>query len=210
MDIFVVFPSESDLNSHLLTKHKVKGAIDKLTNFTYDSSSHKYRKKDLDVKKNFAEFNFSEYVKKLKENMEYYVKNKLYLQDKKYEIQSESSKLTTANTNKHKDSFETFGNFDKNYKYDKENKYYDYYGTKKNPKKKEKYMITITINRSMITITRATITITRVMIINLIKVEIIIIRTTTIMITTITMIIIIITLFIKEKILKITISQIDI
>ena len=131
-----MFQNENELNSHFITKHKCTSATNKLTNFSYDSSSKKFKKSPQNQQSNANEFNFSTYVKKLKENMESYVKNKMHLKDNLYEVDTSSSQFKPGNKENYDNQHNNYyGKFDSNYKkkgkanrYDKSNQYYDYYG----------------------------------------------------------------------------------
>jgi hypothetical protein len=114
-----------------MTKHKCSNAISKLTNFYYDESTKKYKKNSRSNQSNSTGFNFSEYIKKLKESMEYYVKNKMHLRDNLYEKNNQPQVEQGVYEGHHNYT----GKFDANYRkkpkpnrYDKNNQYYDYYG----------------------------------------------------------------------------------
>ena len=69
-DVYVVFTKEEELISHLITKHKVQNANERLNKLIFE---RKNEKKELQHET--GEFNFSEYVKKLKQDSENYKNN---------------------------------------------------------------------------------------------------------------------------------------
>jgi hypothetical protein len=69
-DIYVVFAKEEELVSHLITKHKVENAEERLNKIIFDK---KNKKKELHHEN--GEFNFTEYVQTLKEDSENWKKN---------------------------------------------------------------------------------------------------------------------------------------
>ena len=69
-DVYVVFTKEEELISHLITKHKVQNANERLNKLIFE---RKDEKKELQHET--GEFNFSEYVKQLKKDSENYKNN---------------------------------------------------------------------------------------------------------------------------------------
>ena len=69
-DVYVVFTKEEELISHLITKHKVQNANERLNKLIFE---RKNEKKELQHET--GEFNFSEYVKQLKKDSENYKNN---------------------------------------------------------------------------------------------------------------------------------------
>mgnify|MGYP002624696947 FL=1 len=69
-DVYVVFTKEEELISHLITKHKVQNANERLNKLIFE---RKNEKKELQHET--GEFNFTEYVKQLKQDSENYKNN---------------------------------------------------------------------------------------------------------------------------------------
>ena len=69
-DVYVVFAKEEELVSHLITKHKVQNATERLNKLVFDRKGS-----DRELQHETGEFNFTEYIKKLKEDSEDYKKN---------------------------------------------------------------------------------------------------------------------------------------
>ena len=69
-DVYVVFSKEEELISHLITKHKIQDANERMNQLIFD---RKDSNKKLQHEK--GEFNFTQYIKKLKEESENYKNN---------------------------------------------------------------------------------------------------------------------------------------
>jgi hypothetical protein len=72
-DMFVVFDTEEKLNSHLFTKHKCVDAQNRIASFHFDEKKVKSSKGNKSCIRD--EFNFTEYVNKLKDRVKDYIKN---------------------------------------------------------------------------------------------------------------------------------------
>jgi hypothetical protein len=68
-DIYVVFTKEAELIAHLITKHKTHNASERLNQLMFNK---KNENKNKESHLENGEFNFTEYIKELKEQSEYY------------------------------------------------------------------------------------------------------------------------------------------
>ena len=75
-DLYVVFSKEEELISHLITKHKVQNANERLNNLIFDRKDS-----DKELLHETGEFNFTQYIKKLKEDSENYKNNNTNIQN---------------------------------------------------------------------------------------------------------------------------------
>ena len=73
-DIYVVFAKEEELIGHLITKHKVKNANERLEKLVFNKRKNSGNNKDLIHET--GEFNFTDYINELKKNSEEYNKKK--------------------------------------------------------------------------------------------------------------------------------------
>ena len=89
-DVYVVFIKEEELISHLITKHKVQNANERLNKLVFDK-----KKEEKELQHETGEFNFTEYVKDLKKQSENYKNsnknrfvnlNEQYLNDEGIEV----------------------------------------------------------------------------------------------------------------------------
>lgn len=71
-DVYVVFEKEEELISHLITKHKVTNAESRLQEIIFRNKTNKEKEGKVYHSKN--EFNFTSYIKKLKQKSENYNK----------------------------------------------------------------------------------------------------------------------------------------
>ena len=67
-DVYVVFTKEEELISHLITKHKVQDANERLNKLVFERKNSDSKEYQLET----GEFNFTQYVKNLKEESENY------------------------------------------------------------------------------------------------------------------------------------------
>ena len=105
-NVHIVFSKEEELISHLIIEHKVKNANERLNQLIFN------RKKDNDKKicHEKGEFNFTEYIKNIKEESEYFKSN------------NENSENSNDEEN---DEVYRYDNYDRNYNnyYNKNNEY---------------------------------------------------------------------------------------
>lgn len=71
-DIYIVFTKEAELIAHLITKHKTHNASERLNQLMFNK---KNENKNKELHNENGEFNFTEYIKELKEQSEYYHQN---------------------------------------------------------------------------------------------------------------------------------------
>ena len=67
-DVYVVFSKEEELLSHLITKHKVENANERLNKLVFDRKNSDPKELQHEV----GEFNFTDYINKIKEESEKY------------------------------------------------------------------------------------------------------------------------------------------
>ena len=112
-DIYIVFTKKSELISHLITKHNIEITNERLNKLIFERQNDE--KEEIHHEK--GEFNFSEYVKDLKEQSEYY-RNSNKNDDEGIEIEY-----------KYLDDYHNHDNFDNfNNSGYKKNRGNDYYG----------------------------------------------------------------------------------
>ena len=111
-DIYIVFTTKSELISHLITKHNIEINNERLNKLIFESQNDE--KKEIHHEK--GEFNFSEYVKDLKEQSEYY-RNSNKNNDEGIEIE-----YKYLDDNHNHDNFNNFNN--SGYKKNRGNDYY--------------------------------------------------------------------------------------
>ena len=120
-DIYIVFTKKSELISHLITKHNIQNANEKLNKLIYDRQNDE--KKEIHHEK--GEFNFSEYVKDLKEQSEYYRnsnKNKFVNLNDKYNDEGIEIEYKYVDDNHNHDNYNNYNN--SGYKKNRGNDYY--------------------------------------------------------------------------------------
>ena len=123
-DIYVVYKKEEELISHLITKHKIQNASERLNKLIFDKKS-KDENKELHHEN--GEFNFTEYIKDLKEQSEYHNKN-------------EEDAFNNANEQYYDEYEDDYHNYNhnngyknnKNYYYENKSHKSNYYGNKIN------------------------------------------------------------------------------
>ena len=71
-DVYVVFAKETELISHLITKHKVENANERLNKLIFERQNSEEFK---ELQHETGEFNFTEFIKKLKEESENFKNN---------------------------------------------------------------------------------------------------------------------------------------
>ena len=125
-DVYVVFSKEEELLSHLITKHKVENANERLNKLVFDRKNSDPKELQHEV----GEFNFTDYINKIKEESEKYkninknrfVKlNEPYINDEGIEV--EYQYYDKGYNNKY-NKYENYNkNYTNNYGNNKYNKY---------------------------------------------------------------------------------------
>ena len=130
-DVYVVFIKEEELISHLITKHKVQNANERLNKLVFDK-----KKEEKELQHETGEFNFTEYVKDLKKQSENYKNsnknrfvnlNEQYLNDEGIEVVyryvDNNRNYNNYNNNYNNKYNNNYNNYNNNYGYNKKNKY---------------------------------------------------------------------------------------
>ena len=120
-DVYVVFGKEEELVSHLITKHKVENANERLNKLVFDRKNSDGKELLHEV----GEFNFTEYINKLKEesekfknsNKNRFIKiNEQYLNDEGIEVEYQYSDNRYNNKNYY-NKYNNYGNYNYNNNY---------------------------------------------------------------------------------------------
>ena len=125
-DVYVVFGKEEELLSHLITKHKVENANERLNKLIFDRKNSDPKELQHEV----GEFNFTEYINNIKEECEKYkntnknrfVKvNEPYLNDEGIEVEYQyyDNRYNNNNYNKYENYKKNYSNNYGNNKYNK-------------------------------------------------------------------------------------------
>ena len=118
-DVYVVFAKEEELVGHLITKHKVQNANERLNKLIFDRKDS-----DQELQHEIGEFNFTEYVKKLKEDSENYRKNNKnrFINMNEQYFNDEGIEIVYRYENNNR-SYNNYNNNYNNYGYNRGNKY---------------------------------------------------------------------------------------
>ena len=129
-DVYVVFGKEAELVSHLITKHKVENAEERLNKLVFERKNSDSKELQHEI----GEFNFTEFVKQMKEDSEKYKKNRnknrfvykdeQYLNDEGIEVEYEYN--DNRYNNNYNNKYNKYGNNNYNNKYGYNNKYNRY------------------------------------------------------------------------------------
>ena len=122
-DIYVVYKKEEELISHLITKHKIQNASERLNKLIFDKKKEDENK---ELHHENGEFNFTEYIKDLKEQSEYHNKNEQYAFNNSNEQYYDEYEDYNHNYN-HNNGYKNNKNYYHENKYHKNN----YYGNNK-------------------------------------------------------------------------------
>ena len=125
-DVYVVFGKEEELLSHLITKHKVENANERLNKLIFDRKNSDPKELQHEV----GEFNFTEYINNIKEECEKYkntnknrfVKmNEPYLNEEGIEVEYQyyDNRYNNNNYNKYENYKKNYSNNYGNNKYNK-------------------------------------------------------------------------------------------
>ena len=125
-DVYVVFGKEEELISHLITKHKVENANERLNKLVFERKNSDG--KELLHEK--GEFNFSEYINNLKEESEKYRKNNnknrfIHINEdysNGEQVEDDYYYKNNKYDNKYNNKYNDYGNYNNN-GYHKYNKY---------------------------------------------------------------------------------------
>ena len=127
-DVYVVFGKEEELLGHLITKHKVENANERLNKLVFDRKNSDPK----ELQHESGEFNFTEYINKIKAESEKYKNNnknrfvhvnQQYLNDEGIEIEYQYA--DNRYKNNYNNKYDKYGNYNykNNYGYNKFNKY---------------------------------------------------------------------------------------
>ena len=120
-DVYVVFTKEEELISHLITKHKVENANERLNKLVFERN----KKDKKELLHETGEFNFTQYIKNIKEESENYKKNNknrfINMNEQYFNDEGIEVVFRYENNNKRK-----YNNYNNNYNN------YNNYGYKKN------------------------------------------------------------------------------
>ena len=129
-DVYVVFAKEAELVSHLITKHKVENANERLNKLIFDRKNSDGKELQHEI----GEFNFTEYVNKMKVDSEkhkknnknrYIYMNEKYVNDEGIEIEF-NNKYDNYNYNNNYNKYNNYGNYNNyNHNYNYNNQGYN-------------------------------------------------------------------------------------
>ena len=128
-DVYVVFNKEEELLSHLITKHKVENANERLNKLVFDRKNSDPKELQHEI----GEFNFTEYINKIKAESEKFKNsnknrfvhvNQQYINDEGIEVEYQYADNKYKN-NYNNNKYNNYGNYNynNNYGYNKRNKY---------------------------------------------------------------------------------------
>ena len=125
-DVYVVFGKEEELLSHLITKHKVENANERLNKLVFDRKNSDPKELHHEI----GEFNFTEYINKIKSESEKFKNsnqnrfvhlNEQYLNDEGIEVEYQYT--DNRYNNYYNKKYNNYGNYNNNHGYNKWNKF---------------------------------------------------------------------------------------
>ena len=119
-DVYVVFTKKAELLNHLITKHKVENANERLNELVFE----KQNSDNIELQHETGEFNFTQYIKNLKEESENYKNNNnnRFINLNENNFNDEGIEVI----NKYENSNHKYNNYNNNY-----NNYNNYYRNNK-------------------------------------------------------------------------------